>query len=74
MSVPVQGGIGVFHIMVSNTLLLYGVSKEAGMAFALINHTSQTLMVVVLGGISFMLSLTKKTRENRYLEPEIAAK
>lgn len=60
MSVPVQGGIGVFHMMVSSTLLLYGVSKEAGMAFALINHTSQTLMVVIFGGISFILSLTRK--------------
>ena len=60
MSVPVQGGIGVFHMMVTNTLLLYGISKEAGMAFALINHTSQTLMVVLLGGISFIISLSKK--------------
>jgi len=60
MSVPVQGGIGVFHMMVTNTLLLYGVAKESGMAFALINHTSQTLMVVILGGISFIMSLSKK--------------
>ena len=62
MSVPVQGGIGVFHMMVSNTLLLYGVSKEAGMAFALINHTSQTLMVVILGGISFILGMVRKPK------------
>jgi glycosyltransferase 2 family protein len=60
MSVPVQGGIGVFHIMVRSALLLYGVSREAGMAFALINHTSQTLLVVILGGISFIMSLTRK--------------
>jgi len=68
MSAPVQGGIGVFHIMVTNTLILYGVSKEAGMAFALINHTSQTLMVVVLGGISFILSLTKNPKNKEVLE------
>lgn len=60
MSVPVQGGIGVFHIMVRSALLLYGVSREAGMAFALINHTSQTLLVVILGGISFVMSLSRK--------------
>jgi glycosyltransferase 2 family protein len=60
MSVPVQGGIGVFHIMVRSALLLYGVSREAGMAFALINHTSQTLLVVILGGISFIMSLSRK--------------
>ena len=68
MSAPVQGGIGVFHLMVTNTLLLYGVSKEAGMAFALINHTSQTLMVVLLGGISFILSLAKNPRNKEVLE------
>lgn len=62
MSVPVQGGIGVFHIMVRSALLLYGVSLEAGMAFALINHTSQTLLVVILGGISFIMSLSGKKR------------
>jgi uncharacterized protein (TIRG00374 family) len=65
MSAPVQGGIGVFHIMVRSTLLLYGLSKETGMAFALINHTSQTLLVVVLGGISFVVSMLnqKQTAE-----------
>lgn len=57
MSAPVQGGIGVFHIMVRSTLLLYGLSKETGMAFALVNHTSQTLLVVLLGGISFIVSV-----------------
>jgi glycosyltransferase 2 family protein len=64
MSVPVQGGIGVFHIMVRSALLLYGVSREAGMAFALINHTSQTLLVVILGGISFIMSLSKKKSQS----------
>jgi glycosyltransferase 2 family protein len=62
MSVPVQGGIGVFHIMVRSALLLYGVSREAGMAFALINHTSQTLLVVILGGVSFIMSLSRKKK------------
>jgi uncharacterized membrane protein YbhN (UPF0104 family) len=64
MSVPVQGGIGVFHIMVRSALLLYGVSREAGMAFALINHTSQTLLVVILGGISFIMSLSRKKNKS----------
>ncbi|QMU31011.1 lysylphosphatidylglycerol synthase transmembrane domain-containing protein [Adhaeribacter radiodurans] len=57
MSAPVQGGIGVFHIMVRSTLLLYSLSKETGMAYALVTHTSQTLLVVILGGISFIFSM-----------------
>jgi len=57
MSAPVQGGIGVFHIMVRSTLLLYSLPKETGMAYALVMHTSQTLFVVLLGGISFLVSM-----------------
>ena len=57
MSAPVQGGIGVFHIMVRSTLLLYSLPKETGMAYALVTHTSQTLFVVILGGISFIYSM-----------------
>lgn len=33
MAAPVQGGIGVYHLLVQATLLLYGVPKEAGMAY-----------------------------------------
>jgi hypothetical protein len=50
--------------MVRSALLLYGVSREAGMAFALINHTSQTLLVVILGGISFIMSLSRKKNKS----------
>lgn len=59
MAAPVQGGIGIFHIMVQATLVLYGLSKEAGMAYALVVHTSQTLLVVLMGGISFIMSMIK---------------
>lgn len=63
MAAPVQGGIGIFHLMVQAALLLYGLSKESGMAYALIVHTSQTLLVVVMGGISFVMSMLKSRRQ-----------
>lgn len=63
MAAPVQGGIGIFHLMVQSTLLLYGIGKEAGMAYALIVHTSQTLLVVIMGGISFVMSMLKSRRQ-----------
>lgn len=63
MAAPVQGGIGIFHIMVQATLLLYGLTKESGMAFALIVHTSQTLLVVIAGGISFLMSMLKSKKQ-----------
>ena len=59
MAAPVQGGIGVFHLLVSSTLLLYGLSRESGMAFALLLHTSQTLLVALMGGIGFLVSLSR---------------
>jgi glycosyltransferase 2 family protein len=57
MSAPVQGGIGIFHILVSSALVIYGVSKEDGVSYAFILHTSQTLTVIILGGISFVIAL-----------------
>ncbi|GAB3194816.1 uncharacterized protein (TIRG00374 family) [Pontibacter aydingkolensis] len=57
MAAPVQGGIGVYHLLVQATLLLYGVPKEAGMAYALLAHTSQTLLVVIMGVLSFVASM-----------------
>ena len=54
MAAPVAGGIGPFHVMVQGILLVYGISKEAGIAYALVVHGAQTLLVVVMGGISFI--------------------
>ncbi|MBU6119876.1 lysylphosphatidylglycerol synthase transmembrane domain-containing protein [Hymenobacter siberiensis] len=54
MAAPVAGGIGPFHVMVQGILLVYGVSKEAGIAYALVVHGAQTLLVVLMGGISFV--------------------
>ncbi|MBD2769265.1 flippase-like domain-containing protein [Hymenobacter sp. BT664] len=54
MAAPVAGGIGPFHVLVQGVLLVYGVSKEAGIAYALVVHGAQTLLVVLMGGISFV--------------------
>jgi uncharacterized membrane protein YbhN (UPF0104 family) len=57
MSAPVQGGIGVFHILVSSVLVLYGISVEDGKVFALIAHSTQFITIMVFGGISFVISV-----------------
>ncbi|CAN5412738.1 lysylphosphatidylglycerol synthase transmembrane domain-containing protein [soil metagenome] len=65
MSAPVQGGIGAYHLLVSQGLILYGLTQEDGLAFATLLHTSQLLLVIVLGGVSFlMLFLANKNRDN----------
>lgn len=55
MSAPVQGGIGAYHLLVSQGLLLYGISYEHGLAFATLMHSSQTLTVILFGGLAFIL-------------------
>jgi len=55
MSAPVQGGIGAYHLFVSQGLLLYGVIKENGLAFATILHGLQFILVIVFGVVSLLL-------------------
>jgi uncharacterized protein (TIRG00374 family) len=64
MSAPVQGGIGVFHILVSSVLVLYGVSAEDGKVFALIAHTTQFFTIIIFGGISFVISVFMKQKSS----------
>jgi uncharacterized membrane protein YbhN (UPF0104 family) len=65
MAAPVAGGIGPFHVMVQATLLAYGVSMEAGIAYALVVHGAQTLLVVLMGGISFLVSMASSGRKGQ---------
>lgn len=60
MAAPVQGGIGVFHWMVAQSLVLSAVSFTDGLAYAAIIHSSQVLLILVLGSLSLFLVLTKK--------------
>ncbi len=59
---PVQGGIGVFHAMITLALTtLYGISREEALVFAILLHESQVIFFVIAGTVSFlMLSLQKK--------------
>ena len=61
MSAPVQGGIGAYHLLVGNLLMLYGLSNESGIALATILHSSQMLMMIVVGSISLIFVLIKES-------------
>ncbi|TPD68575.1 lysylphosphatidylglycerol synthase transmembrane domain-containing protein [Flavobacterium microcysteis] len=50
-----NGGFGVFPALISKILALYGISEEAGTAFGWIIWTSQTVQIIILGGLSFLL-------------------
>jgi uncharacterized protein (TIRG00374 family) len=63
MSAPVQGGIGVYHLLVSEGLMLYGLSHEDGLAFAILAHGSQMGLTILVGAISlFLLFLENKNK------------
>lgn len=49
-----NGGIGVYPIAIGAVLLLFGINKQAGEAFGWIVWASQTLMVIVIGGLSLL--------------------
>ncbi|WP_276359273.1 lysylphosphatidylglycerol synthase transmembrane domain-containing protein [Daejeonella sp. H1SJ63] len=66
MIAPVQGGIGAYHWMVSEGLTIYGISKSDGLAYALLTHSAQTLIILIAGSISLILLFIRssKTKEN----------
>lgn len=64
MSAPVQGGIGAYHLLVSEGLLLYGLTQEEGLAFATLLHSLQIILSVLLGGISFLLLFSERQKKN----------
>lgn len=64
------GGIGLYPLIVMQTLALYGISNSTGMAMGWITWSAQTLMIIVFGSISlFIVSL--KTNTDGLLKGEI---
>jgi len=49
-----NGGVGAYPIAIQQALLLYGISNVGGTSFGWIMWSSQTLMVLVFGGLSFL--------------------
>ena len=51
----VQGGIGIYPVIVSKTLLIFGVTKTVGYAMGWITWTSQTVVIIILGLASLVI-------------------
>jgi uncharacterized membrane protein YbhN (UPF0104 family) len=66
--VPVQGGIGAYHYMVTLGFTLYKIPREAGLTYATLSHESQMLMLIVLGTISFVLLFVVQRRKSKLQE------
>lgn len=50
-----NGGIGVYPVAIGAILVVFGISKQSGEAFGWITWATQTLLVLVIGGLSFIL-------------------
>lgn len=66
MSAPVQGGIGVYHTLVAQGMLLYGLTETDGIVYATLSHTVSTLVLILLGALSMIsLFFFVKTKPSR---------
>ncbi len=60
---PVPGGIGTYHFIATALLFeLYGIEKITATSFATLTHAAQTINIIILGAISFILILIQKRR------------
>jgi len=65
--IAVQGGIGAYHLIVQQVLLLFGVDAATGLAFGWVSWGVQTLLIVAVGTLSFIaLPLLNKKSEGGF--------
>ncbi|NEW80446.1 MAG: flippase-like domain-containing protein [Gelidibacter sp.] len=50
-----NGGLGTYPVFVASALILYNIEDNPARAFGWIMWTAQTIMVIVFGGLSFLL-------------------
>ena len=65
--VPVQGGIGAFHFIVTLALVsVYGLTQTSGMVFATISHESQAFTMLLTGLFAVIyMSVTSKNKSKK---------
>jgi uncharacterized membrane protein YbhN (UPF0104 family) len=56
MVIPVQGGIGVYHLFITQTLMAYGLAEEEGKYFAFLMHNIQMVVIIGLGLIGLLVA------------------
>ncbi|MBL7883313.1 MAG: flippase-like domain-containing protein [Bacteroidia bacterium] len=55
-SVPIQGGgMGAYHFLVSQVVIIYGVSESMGKTLATLIHAGQTLFTFAMGIVAFLI-------------------
>jgi glycosyltransferase 2 family protein len=71
MVAPSPGGIGTWHFMVIETLVIYGVERTPDAnAFAFAAHGTMTLMLVIVGLVSLALIPVVNKKRRKFVEKE----
>ena len=65
MIIPVQGGFGTYHAIITLLLTFYGIEELTGTFFATLLHTSQVVTQVIAGLICLLITffLTKNAHD-----------
>lgn len=68
--VATQGGIGAYQLLVQQILIMYAINANEAYAFAWVVWVAQTALIVLLGGLSFMLMpiMNSKKEDGRIIE------
>lgn len=74
MAAPVQGGLGTYHLLVSGVLVAYGASRNSAVLLAFLLHTSQTILVILLGMVALagLFLISRKRGWSTFTEHEKA--
>ena len=63
MVVPTPTGIGSYHYLVIQALIILNVSREVSQFFAIIVHSSQALMIIVSGFFAMLILYNRKLKK-----------
>ncbi len=58
-----QGGLGAYPLIVAGVLVLYGIEYNAGLAAGWIGWAVQTVMVIILGIASLVITSLKDRKK-----------
>lgn len=66
-AVPVQGGFGAYHVIVSMALVpIYGIDQSTALIFATISHEAQIVQMILFGLVAIVMTFfIKKKRQNK---------
>lgn len=62
MTAPTQGGIGAYHLLVGNVMVLYGLSQNDGITLATFIHGAQMIFMLAIGALAFLYVLIKNKK------------